>query len=304
MSLENKTTWTGSFIVMENIQTYDLAKHERAETRFVKLDTKAIHEGLFRQLGVSETVVLLLLASFSDIDNEAYPSQRAIAEMTGLSLPTINRVVNDLLTKEVNGKPILTREFLTNQLGRRFSVYKLNTVDYKAEANQVKVDNLFDPVQDKVTNEVQLESPQETPVDPLTDEKAASDKTEPKDVAPAKKKTARDHVLHFKAKYEDVYGIPYTVHYGRDTSLIKSKLMPVYAEADISYLIDYAIDNYKKEWANKQYPYPSITMLTTWIANAVSQKLKQDEEEREELKGIIDATRGYEDASYDSFDSL
>lgn len=301
MSNDNKLTWSGPFMVMENIQTYDLANHERTETRFVKLDARSIQEGLVKEIGISETVILMLLASFSDIDNEAYPSQRAMARMTGLSLPTVNRVVNDLLKKEINGKPILTRDFMMNKLGRRFSVYRLNTVDYSTgEEDQVNVINKLAEDQVNVTTDkkaaidligAEVEPEGDLQVDPVVE-------------APAKKKTARDHVYHFRSKFEDVFEIPYVVNYGRDTTLIKTKLMPVYSEADIEYLIEYAVDHYREEWANDKYPYPSITMLTSWIANSVMQKRKQAEEKQEELKEILEATRGYENESYDSFDRL
>lgn len=339
MSQDNTSTWVGPFIVMENIKTYDLANHERVETRFVKLDARAIQEGLVKEIGISETVVLLLLASFSDMDKEAYPSQRAIAEMTGLSLPTVNRVVNDLLKKEINGKPILTRSFMMNNIGRKFSVYRLNTLDYstgREEPNKATTDRkaaidnmgaevspegpeigpkLGPEVNHEVKHEVgpkgasegDLEGPEVGPEVAPDETHQVAPKVSPEvdpEVAPAKKKTARDHVFHFRSKFEDAFGIPYIVSYGRDTTMIKTKLMPNYSEADIEYLIDYTIDHYKQEWANDKYPYPSIVMLTTWIANSVMQKRKQDQEKHEELKEILEATKGYENESYESFDRL
>lgn len=220
-----------SFLRVEVIQEYDIVNQSYVESRNIKISTQSLQAGLIKELGGTEYCVLSAIASFCDVEGEAFPSQRKLAEITGFSLPTINKAVAKLLETKVNGVPVIAREIESMGSKKRFSIYNLYVKEEEAE----------------------------------------------------KKKTARDYVGKFKYLFEEKYGFPYVVNYARDTSLIKKKLMADFEEADVEAIIEYAIEHYQEKWANTKYPYPTISMICTWLANAVMKELIQEKKKAEEL---------------------
>lgn len=241
-----------SFLRVELIQQYDILNQKYVEDRSVKVNTQSIQAGLIKQIGATEFSVLLAIASFCDIEGEAFPSQRKLAEITGLSLPTINKAVARLLETKVNGVPVIAREIESMGSRKRFSVYSLCVKEEEA----------------------------------------------------VKKKTARDFVAKFKAMFEEEYGFPYVVNYGRDTSLVKKKLMVDFEEAQIEQVIEYIIKNYTKKWANTKYPYPTITMMCSWLATATMNELKQEQKRAEEVESIKKETADFVNSDYSAINNV
>lgn len=246
-----------AFLNVELINTFDIMNQKHVEERNVKVDIPAIHEGLIKHIGVTEFVVLLTIASFCDKDKQGFPSQRKLVELTGLSLPTVNRVVNKLLETKINGNPILYRKFEMSSSRKKFSVYTVNAIDVGADAEGL-----------------------------------------------SSKKTAKDFVSMFKAKYEETYGIGYVVNYGRDTALVKNKLMTTFSDEQIEQIFDYIFENYRDKWAKANYPYPTITMACTWLGTVVAQQLAQQDNEIKEAEAIQTLTEAYKESDYSDFDNL
>lgn len=244
-----------AFLNVELINTFDIMNQKHVEERNVKVDIPAIHEGLIKHIGVTEFVVLLTIASFCDKDKQGFPSQRKLVELTGLSLPTVNRVVNKLLETKINGNPILYRKFEMSSSRKKFSVYTVNAIDVGADALPTK-------------------------------------------------KTAKDFVSMFKAMYEETYGIGYVVNYGRDTALVKNKLMTAFSEEQITQIFEYVFKNYRNKWAKTSYPYPTITMVCTWLGTVVAQQLAEQENAVKESEAIQTLTEAYKETDYADFDKL
>lgn len=241
-----------SFMKVELLQQYDIINQYYVEDRNIKLDMLAIQHGLIKEIGATEFAVLMAIASFTDVEGQAFPSQRKLVEITGLSLPTINKIVNKLLSTEINGVPILSREFEQTRNKRNFSVYTLNTVKQENEESDLKV----------VFQEIEEEVPAKKP----------------------KKKTSVDYSNMFKALYEQEYGINYIISYARDNSLIKNKLMSKLTEEEIIALIEFIIKNYRTHWAKPSYPYPTISMMCGWLGNIAMQMMKQQEDKAKEIE--------------------
>ena len=239
-----------SFLKVELLQQYDVINQKYVEEKALKLDMNSIQKGIMKDIGTTEFAVLLAIASFTDIEGQAFPSQRKLVEVTGLSLPTVNKVVNKLLTTEINGVPILSREFEQNKHKRNFSVYSLNTVKQENEKSELKV--IFQEGEEVVEEK--------------------------------KKKTARDFSAMFKHLYEEEYGINYIVSYARDNSLIKTKLMTNFTDEEITELIEFVIKNYRKNWAKPSFPYPTISMMCGWLGNTAMQLMKQQKEKELEAE--------------------
>lgn len=255
-----------SFLKVELLQQYDILNQVFVEDRNIKLDIPSIQHGIIKEIGASEFAVLMAIASFTDIEGEAFPSQRKLAEITGLSLPTVNKLVNRLLEIEINGVPILSRKFEQTKTKRNFSVYSLNTVKGENEESDLKVNF--------------------------------------QNSEPAKKRTAKDYSRMFAELYEEEFGVKYIPSYARDMSLIKSKLMANFEDEQILELIEYCVKNYREKWAKPSYPYPTIPMICGWLGNTALQLIKQEKEKEKESEMLEELTSQYVDSDYSDFDRL
>ncbi|HBI7084852.1 TPA: helix-turn-helix domain-containing protein [Clostridium perfringens] len=225
-------------IKVELIKQYDVQTGTYHEERNIKVNMQSIQAGLIKTLGATPFAVLMAIVSFCDNEGEAFPSQRKLANITGLSLPTVHKAIKVLLETEIDGVPILSRELETLGSRTKFSVYT------------------------------------------ITPKKDASGKP--------KKKTSRDYVLKFKDLYEKTFGFNCVVNYGRDCSLVKNKLMANFTEEEVDMIIEKGVLEYKDRWANSNYPYPSLTMVCTWIADILIKEHKQAQENAEEQQRIME----------------
>ena len=85
---------------------------------YLYLSTDQLRSGLIRNLGNDEVknkgasaainfAVLLAIAAHMNYKGKAFPSQRRICAMTGLSRTTVIKAINDLQDIKIGGKPIL-----------------------------------------------------------------------------------------------------------------------------------------------------------------------------------------------------
>lgn len=74
------------------------------------VSSKTIKEGFIKEVGSQEYAVLTAILAFTDEHRRSYITQRQIAAVLGVSLPTVNRATNKLLKKEWKGSPILKRK--------------------------------------------------------------------------------------------------------------------------------------------------------------------------------------------------
>ena len=66
-------------------------------------------------------------------------------------------------------------------------------------------------------------------------------------------------------------------------------------------IIDVTIEEYKEQWANSKYPYPSISMMCSWISNkAVEIVLKETEQDAETEELIEMAETSNNNFDFDS----
>lgn len=227
-----------SNIKVELIKQYDVQSGTYQEERNIKLNMKSVQGGLIKELGTTPFAVLMAIVSFCDIEGESFPSQRKLAEVTGLTQATVHKAIKKLLETEVNGVPILSRELETLGSRTKFSVYSILT--------------------------------------------------EPAGTSAPKKKTSRDYVLKFKELFEKTYGFSCVVNYGRDCSLVKNKLMANFTEEEVDMILEKGVVDYKKRWSNEKYPYPTLTMVCTWIADTLIKEHKAEQEKVEEQEKIME----------------
>lgn len=208
------------------------------------IDMEAIQDGLIKKVGANKLPLLLVILSHMDKDGKAFPSQRKLAELSGQSVNTVNKLINDLLEIEINGQRILRRE-LVGTGSRKRSMYYIH--------------------QGRVTG---------TDAVDIVEKKTAQEQKD----AETKQMNSRDIANYFNDVYTDTFGQGYTFNYGRDLGMIKKKLIPAYDDETIKGVIDVAVRQYKGRWANENYPLPTVAMLCTWLANQAFAIYQQDQE--------------------------
>lgn len=311
----------------ELLQSFDVFEKRYKESLTLKLSIKAVQSKLIAKLGVNEFAVLMTIASFIDREGEAFPSQRKIAELTGLSLPTVNRTVNNLLKAEFNGQPLLSREFMLSSSKKKFSVYTLHPTVFTDEASPecvptCETTNESEEVQAEPSDSLALDTvatheaeiaPQSVPValeDKLVEELPKASEIEEKapivdELKPqTKPRTSRDFLFYFKELYETTYQIPYVLNYGRDGAAFKNKLMPSYSEEELLALLEYIVKEYPTKWANDRYPYPNVSMIASWIATTASQEMKKEAKKDEAFQEVQALTASYIEEDYQDFDLI
>lgn len=238
---------------------YDVTNKRDNLDVYLKVDVKALRGGLLKEVNGSNLTVLLAIASYMNINGQCYPTQRQLAEVTGMSLTTINRAINNLLDIKVNGHPVMER-VLKGSGSRKSSLYTI--FDIAPVENDEPVD------------------PDVVPDKEVTQETIEADKP--------KKKIARDYANYFAEKYKEQYGVSYVINYKRDLALIKNKLMANFEEDMIFKILDVVIEQYKEKWSNRKYPYPSISMVCSWLGNKAVEEILKDSEADAETERLIE----------------
>lgn len=129
---------------MENLKNIQKREYKITDPNlFFQVKIKAIKEDLFlSSLNGNELKVVLAIASFINHQNKAYPSQKYLSRLTGLSVSTVSRNVSKLSSKKFQGEYVLqtvkerekgsrfgnNRYYLSPKIGISFG-----SVDYKTK---------------------------------------------------------------------------------------------------------------------------------------------------------------------------
>ena len=257
---------------------YDATNKKVIHDTFLKIDVTALRGGLLHHVRGSELTVLLAIASFMNKDGECYPTQRQLADVTGLSLTTVNKAISNLMDVKVNGRNIIERK-LRGTGQKKNSIYTI--FDVAPSVEDVRdIDSVEEVVED-------VESAKDLPLE-----------TEKKPL------NARDFAHHFANRYKEVYGKSYVISYKRDLGLIKNKLMKNFEEDEIINIIDTCINEYPTKWANSRYPYPTLGALCGWLCNEVVKLILVNDKKAKEQEELIQAVEVYNELDYDDFMSI
>lgn len=211
------------------------------------INMDAIQNGLIKKVGANRLPLLLAILSHMDKDGKAFPSQRKLAELTGQSVNTVNKLINELVELEVDGQKLLRRE-LVGSGAKKKSMYFIH-------AGEVTNTDAIEAVEEYRAKEEQ---------DALT-----------------KTMNSKDVALYFSEVYRKTFGQGYTINYSRELSMIKQKLLPNYDDETIKGIIDIAVGKYRERWANPNYPLPTISMLCSWLANTAYGELTKEKAQAE-----------------------
>lgn len=102
---------------------YNTLSDEVTNQGRVCIDMASIQSGLIKHIGANKVGLLLTIVSYMDSNGNAFPSQRKLAELTGVSKNTVNKLINELLEVEVDGQKVLRREFIGKGTKKRSLYY-------------------------------------------------------------------------------------------------------------------------------------------------------------------------------------
>jgi predicted transcriptional regulator len=277
---------------------YNPFKQEYSQEIYLRVYLSMFKSGLVARLGASNFTTLLTIASFMDENGECYPTQRQLAERMGVHVNTVNKYVNELLSFEINGKPIITREKVARKYGGSSSLYRIQPLSQIAIFNS--------PVQEMNEDQRQYLSLSqnegsrnhtgllerdhkgllERDHNPIGHNNNHQQKPENNN-----KYNAKDVISLFCSKYREVYNVNYSnINFGRDMKQIKQKLLTNYSDEQIEQIIAVAIEEYDKRWKREQYPRPTLPALYTWLADAAMGVIQEKEKQEEQAAEIMEIT--------------
>lgn len=269
---------------------YDVLKKEFNNTIYLRVYTSLFQAGIVKDLKPTNFTVLLAIASFMDAEGNCYPTQRQIADITGITTPTVNKAVNELLEFKVNGTSIISREFV--QQGQfKNSYYTINPLSqiaiFDGQIKEIETEHVQEkqavPFKNLALNNNHITISNNTNIAEATEQSS-----EPLF------KNAKDVAVYFAEQYRKKYDVNYSIVFKRDLPLIKNKLMKDFSNEQIKTMIDFTIAEYDKRWKNYSYPRPTISALCTWMGQTA---LSIAEEGKKEFKELTALTAGSEDAN-------
>lgn len=226
---------------------------------FVKMDINTIQNGAIPKVGGPKYFAILAsIACFMNDKGEAYPSQEKISELSGYSRQTVNKTIGELKEKKIDGDPILTiRQEKTHKGLRNFYVISPKAgFSFGGRVVKKKDDVVGSGLQRDVKTGLQELEPAKQ--DPSLEQ-------EPKEIIVFD--NAKQVLAYFQDRYFETYNVAYSPNWGRDSSLIKKKLLTSFTGSEIKTMIDVGFEEYETRWSNAKFPRITIGQICSWLGN-------------------------------------
>ena len=198
---------------LERHSSLDMVSGKYINTVDLCIAVDQIKAGLIKEIGCRNFSVLLAIGAHLNEQRVAFPNVSAIAEITGLSKPTVIKAIQELEEVEIGGQPIIKKSKLLTSSGNAKSVYHFLGAEIA--------------------------------------------ETDPKEV-----------IQLFCEYYEETFGVVYNVSWGRDVSMVKTKLISQYKPEQLKEIVRIAVTKYSTFSNSPEYPTPTLGMLCSWLANA------------------------------------
>lgn len=248
---------------------------------FAKMDVQAVRNGLIEKVGgVKHFSILAAIASFADEKGESFPSQKSIAEMVGYSRKTVNEHIKHLRSVRIDDVPVLIATQVITSNGRR---NKYNLTE--------KSGFWFGHTEVTKSGKVVSESGHGNVTPSLQEEEEPRSKKNQTEEDNILFNNARDVMNYFRQQYFTKYSVVYQPNWVREQSMIKNILLTNFTDQQIKTIIDVAVSEYDKRWANPKFPRPSIGQLCTWLAN---EALAVDAQLKKESENVEKSSKNYE----------
>ena len=94
--------------------------------------------------------------------------------------------------------------------------------------------------------------------------------------------TAKDFLLEFKELYQQKYGVEFNPSWGRDAQLVKTKLLQ-FTDEQLDYILQHTFREYEKQYANRNFPRPTIGAVCSFIANKALAEMDAEEQRKKKI---------------------
>lgn len=135
MAVENKM-----YLSRLTTDITDLTTNKSVKESLVSLSVDQLQDGLIAEIGARNFSVLLAVASFANEDNQAFPTVDKLAEVVGLSKPTVITAIRELENVRIGGKRIFSKSKVMTSTGNAKSIYNIINEASKASAVNTPVD--------------------------------------------------------------------------------------------------------------------------------------------------------------------
>ncbi|MCY8048436.1 helix-turn-helix domain-containing protein [Bacillus haynesii] len=238
---------------------------------YLRVYTSMFTSGLVAEMGIQNFATLMAISSYMNEDGECFPTQRQLAERMGVHRNSVNRYINALLDFKINGKPVVTREIVSQKKGRVSSFYKIHPLSQIAIFNS--------GVEGLGTKEVQDEAQNND-----TPQHQKEDLTITKEQEPINKKyETKDFLKIFMNKYREVYGVNFNPAWQRDMRIMKS-LHERYDGETLEQILEIAVEEYDSRWKSPKFPRPTPGQVISFIADQVQEIIEERKKEDEQFE--------------------
>ena len=107
----------------------------------IVINAKEIRSGKYKKIDME---LLLAIVSFMDEEKKCFPTQKQLAEILNVTPKTVRNRLTKLLEVEIDGKPLINREFYNARGGKRASEYTLNSPVEKEKKQDYNSKNVID----------------------------------------------------------------------------------------------------------------------------------------------------------------
>lgn len=265
---------------------YDVFRKEYNDSIYLRLYTNLFKSTIIKDLKPTTFTVLLAISSFMDSKGNCFPTQRQISEITGISLPTINKSIATLLEYRINDLPLIRREFV--QKGQfKNSYYTIMPISqiaiFDGLVKEIDTEKVATPVKE---NDVPVKETSEDVLkklalnnNQLTITNNYNQLSNTADADEVTFKNSLEVAKYFAEEYEKQYSTSYTINFGRDVGLIKSKLFGKFTDKELKMMVDYTLSEYESRWKNPKFPRPTIGSMVSWIGQEALAVGKDKEKE-------------------------
>lgn len=99
------------------------------ENKYISIKSELVLQLIKRMESTEYTVFWAILMNANEF-GEADISQRQLAELTNLSVPTINKAIKRIIEVKFNGQHVIRRTIISTPKRKNHSVYTLNNSLY------------------------------------------------------------------------------------------------------------------------------------------------------------------------------
>lgn len=225
--------------------------------RVVTINSNAILGGLFKHIEGNTIKVLLGIMAHLDEYGQAFPSQKQLATILGMSEKTVYTHIKKLLEIKVDGDYLIHRDLIPIDVARSYSLYAVNPKILSQDKHSIDVSLQVPIVDDRADILAYVSNPERS-----------------------KPLVAVDYLKYHKELCYKYLGVTIVPNYKRDCSMIKNKFMSAMPEKELIKTIEFAVANYEERWATATYTVPTIGILASWLLNEAS-KVMNDERKLE-----------------------